>query len=85
MTDDPAKKQYLIFSAILALIISFILNFFFFGLLQGPIISGFPFNVTEATGVTAFFSRLVNTIVLGGFLTIPIYYFLQWLQNRGGY
>jgi hypothetical protein len=85
--DNSVKKQYLIFSGIIAVILSFILNFAFFELFSGTFLHGFPINVDDLTGAKEFFSKCFNSLFVGALLIAPIYYFLMWLQNRssGGY
>ena len=80
---DPAKKQYFIFCAIVSIILSGIVNFFFIDILKGSFAYGFPIGLTGLVGIGAFFARLINSIVLGLILTPMLYYFIQWLQHRG--
>lgn len=68
-------------SALIAFIFSFFLNFFFAGLLEGPFVSGFPISVANATGIGDLIARVVNTLVIGGLLTAPIYYLFLWFIN----
>jgi hypothetical protein len=82
--DDPAKRQYFMFSFVLGVIIGLFLNFFLADLITGPIVSGFPFNVSDASGIGGFFQKIINSTVMGALLTVPIYYGITWLQNRGG-
>lgn len=79
---DPAKKQYWIFSAIVAVIIALILNFAFLSLFPGTIIYGFPFNYGDAEGISLFLIKIVDSAILGAILTPGVYYFLNWLQHR---
>lgn len=83
MESDPAKKQYFVLSLVISMLLSFVLNFFFAGLLDVAFISGFPLNVVEATGIADLVARFVNTVVMGALLAVPMYYFLFWLQDKG--
>ena len=65
------------------MLVSFVLNFFFAGLLNVAFVSGFPINVVEATGFADLVARVVNTVVIGALLAVPMYYFLFWLQDKG--
>jgi hypothetical protein len=80
--DSSVRKQYLIFSGIIALILSFILNFALFELFSGTFLHGFPINIDELTGIKELLARLFNSIFTGALLIAPVYYFLMWLQNR---
>jgi len=82
MSSDPAKKQYFIFSLIIAILFSFFINYFVAGSLEGPVIGGFPIEVHNASGLTGFLYRLVNTLITGIFLSVPVYYGVMWLQNK---
>lgn len=79
---DPAKKQYWIFSAIVSVILSLILNFVFLSLFPGTIIYGFPFNYGDSVGFANFFIKIVDSLILGAILTPGVYYFLNYLQHR---
>lgn len=82
---DPAKKQYFMFSVIIAILLSFLINFVLLNMAMGPFFSGFPVALAELEGISYFFGQIVNTLVIAGFLSIPIYYGFMWLINRGGY
>jgi asparagine N-glycosylation enzyme membrane subunit Stt3 len=84
---DSAKKQYWIFAAILALIASIFLNFTIIGSAAGPFVEGFPISVYQAEGGGVFFSRLINSVVMGLLLVVPMYYLLNWIFKKatGGY
>lgn len=84
MFTDPGKRQYLIFAGILALMVSGIISFFFSGILEGPFISGFPIAISTLEGIARFMAQLVNTVVLGAMLTVPMYYLLSWLNQKAG-
>ena len=79
---DPAKKQYWIFSAIVSVILSLIINFAIFPLFKNSIIYGFPFNFGTSEGIALFFIKIIDSLILGAILTPGVYYFLQWLQHR---
>ncbi len=80
---DPAKKQYFIFSAVVAIIISAVINFAFIDVLKGTFAYGFPLSLANAVGVGAFVTRIVNSIVMGLILAPLLYYLIRWLQTRG--
>jgi hypothetical protein len=84
---NPAVKQYLIFSAVIALIVSLIVNFMLIESLKGTPFYGFPVNLTGSEGLGNFFYRIINTIVESLLLIIPVYLIIQWLltRGRGGY
>ncbi|MCA9386899.1 hypothetical protein KC669_02580 [Candidatus Dojkabacteria bacterium] len=84
MFTDPGKRQYLMFSFLLALIFSAIVSFFFADILEGPLVSGFPVSVSNLSGVVKFISMVFNTVVLSLMLTIPTYYLLSWLNRKAG-
>lgn len=79
---NPATKQYFVFSLIVALILSAIINFGFIELIKGSFIYGFPFNLNNLEGFGAFLARVVNTLVMGAFLAIPTYFILRELDRR---
>lgn len=80
--SDPAKKQYLIFSFVISLIFGVILSFPLADLLEGPLVSGFPISISDMSGLGKFFAQVFNSVILGAILTVPVYYGLDWLQNR---
>lgn len=82
MFEDPAKRQYLMFSAVIAIMFSFIIQFGLAGSIEGPYVEGFPFSVFELTGFEALLKRAFNTLFMAAFLVVPIYYLLMWGQNR---
>ncbi len=84
MFSDPGKRQYLMFSAVLAIIFAGILSFFFADLLEGPFVSGFPINISDLSGIGKILAQIINTAALGAMLTVPMYYFLSWLNQRAG-
>lgn len=82
MGTDPSKKQYFIFALILSLLFSFSLNFFLPDLVQASSSLGFPFSTADVSGFQRFFIQFVNSITMSALLTVPMYYFISWLQNR---
>ncbi len=80
---NPAVKQYLIFSAVIAVIVSIIVNFMLIESLKGTPFYGFPINLTGTEGITMFFYRIINTLIEGLLLIIPVYLIIQWLMTRG--
>jgi hypothetical protein len=82
--DDPTKQQYIIFAAIVSLIVAIFLNFTVIGAIPGLFVQGFPLNAFGATGVGLFFIRIVNSLVMGALLVVPMYYFLQWILKKMG-
>jgi hypothetical protein len=80
---DPAVKQYLTFSLVLAVILSVIINFGLVDLVKGTFAYGFPVNLSEAVGFANFIGRIINTLVFSFFLTVPVYFGLKWLRERG--
>ncbi len=81
--DDPAKKQYLIFSAVISFIVSFVINFFFTSATNIPLAGGFPITLYGSEGIGLLFGKTLNTLIIGLCLTPLIYFGIQWLQNRG--
>lgn len=80
---DPVTRQYIIFSAIVSFILSFFINFFIVNLLQNSfILYGFPLSLQGIEGFTNFIYRVINTIVVGVILIIPVYLLLNWLKTR---
>jgi hypothetical protein len=79
---DPAKQQYLILSAIISFIISFILNFPLNDFIQAANAFGFPFSTANSSGIASLFIQLINTVVMGGFLIVPMYMFFDYVNNR---
>ncbi len=82
---DPAKKQYFMFATVISIIISVILNFMFVGSLEGSFLYGFPFSLEGAGDATAFIYKILNSLIMAIFLIVPVYYFINWIQNKGGY
>jgi len=81
---DPAVKQYLIFSFVIGIIVGVLVNFLLIEGVKGSFAYGFPIVLNGVEGIANFLYRVINTVVLGGLLTIPIYLGLKWLQTRGG-
>lgn len=82
---DPAKKQYLIFSAVTSFFLSIAINFIFLGGVSGPLFSGFPVALAGLEGIAYFGGQIINTLILTALFTIPIYYGFMWMINRGRY
>ena len=85
MFDDinPAVKQYLIFSAVIAVIVSLIVNFSLIESLKGTPFYGFPVSLAGTEGFINLVYRLINTLIEGLLLIIPVYLIIQWLMTRG--
>lgn len=81
---DPAKKQYFIFSLVIAFIISIFYNFVLINITEGSAIYGFPMSLVDLEGANLVLARTVNTVIIGTLLSIPVYMGLMWLQTRGG-
>ncbi|MCS7317415.1 MAG: hypothetical protein NZZ41_03720 [Candidatus Dojkabacteria bacterium] len=80
---DPVTKQYLIFSTIISMIISFFFNFFLVNFLENSfILYGFPLGLKGTTGLINLFYRLINTLVVGLLLIVPMYLFLNWIKSK---
>jgi hypothetical protein len=81
--DNPDVKQYAIFSLIVSMIISFFINFYIVNLLENSfILYGFPISLKGVEGFANTLYRFINTIVVGIFLSVPMYFFLDWLKRR---
>ncbi|BCX14311.1 MAG: hypothetical protein KatS3mg085_843 [Candidatus Dojkabacteria bacterium] len=83
MDTDPAKRQYYIFSLVVAIILSFIINFVVIETLKGSLFYGFPLSLNGVTGFVAFIYKLINTIIYSLLLSVAVYYGIMWLINRG--
>lgn len=81
---DPATKQYIIFSLVISLIIGVIINFVLIEAVRGTFAYGFPINLNGVEGIVNFIDRIINTVVIGGFITFPVYFGIKYLQTRGG-
>ncbi len=79
---DPVAKQLWIFSFIVAVIASALINFLAVELLKGSFLYGFPINLTATSGIGSFFARLINSFLLGAVLTPLSYYLVKYLQTR---
>ena len=79
---DPATKQYIIFSAVVSLLISIFINFIFVNLMTGTFAYGFPINLGASEGIVNILLRTINTVIIGLFLTVPIYYLIIWWIKR---
>lgn len=80
---DPATKQYLIFSLIVSMILSAIINFALIEVLSHSFLYGFPVSLTDTTGLGNFLARVINTAVQGLILLPLVYYgFRYWITRR---
>jgi len=79
---DPVTKQYAIFSLIIGSILSFILNFLVVDIFKGTILDGFPLNLGGATGVIAFFYKIIDTLFLAAIFAVPVYMLIMYLLKR---
>lgn len=81
---NPAVKNYLIFSAIIAFVIALLLQFVFFETFKSSFIYGFPLSLLGTEGFGSFIIRVINTAITTLFFTPGVYFAIQWLQRRGG-
>lgn len=79
---NPVTKQLWIFSFIVSLIVSALINFLAVELLNGSFLYGFPFRLDDAVGIGSLVLRLVNSLALGLILTPLTYYIVKYLQTR---
>jgi len=79
---DPTTKQYIIFSLVIAIIVSFLINFILIEFIPNSPFYGFPFNLTNTQGLGNFIYRTIDTLVIAAFLTFPIYWGLMWFLKR---
>lgn len=80
---DPATRQYIIFSLIISMIISAVLNFALVEVLSGSFLYGFPVNLSTTSGIGNFLGRIINTAVQGLILLPLVYYgFRYWIRRR---
>ncbi len=79
---NPVTKQLWIFSFLVSLIFSALINFLAVELLRGSFLYGFPINLGNTAGLGTFFARLINTVVLGAIVTPMMYYIIKYLQTR---
>lgn len=81
---DPKIREYGIFSFTIAVIISLVINFTLVETLKGSFAYGFPINLAATSGIGNFLARVINSLVMGAFLTIPAYYLIMKYLVRGG-
>lgn len=79
---NEINRQYILFSALIAAIVSFVFNFFIIEFVRGTPLYGFPIGLGETVGFINLLFKLTNTIVIGAALTVPIFYGLKWVQNK---
>lgn len=80
---DPKIREYGTFSLIIAFIVSLIINFTLVETLRGGFGYGFPINLTDTVGLGNFLARIINSIVMAVFLSVPIYYLImKYLLRR---
>lgn len=79
---NPVTKQLWIFSFLVSLVISGLINFLAIELLRGSFLYGFPIKLDGAIGIGSFIARLINTFLLGMILTPLMYYVIKYLQTR---
>ncbi|MEP7103767.1 MAG: hypothetical protein ABI721_03600 [Candidatus Dojkabacteria bacterium] len=79
---DPAVKQYIVFSFVISLILGVLVNFILIEGVKGTFAYGFPINLNAVEGVLNFVYRVINTLILGALLTVPVYLGLKYLQTR---
>ncbi len=75
-------KNYFIFSAVIALVIAFILNFGFFETFKSSFINGFPISLNGSDGLGKFFIQIVNTLISALFFTPAVYLLIKYLERR---
>jgi hypothetical protein len=79
---NPVTKQLWIFSFLISLVISGLINFLAIELLKGSFLYGFPIKLDDAVGIGSFIARLINSVLLGAILTPLLYYVIKYLQTR---
>ncbi|CAG1021138.1 hypothetical protein DOJK_00809 [Patescibacteria group bacterium] len=79
---NPVTKQLWIFSFLVSLVISGLINFLAIELLKGSFLYGFPIKLDDAVGIGSFIARLINSVLLGAILTPLLYYVIKYLQTR---
>lgn len=79
---NPVTKQLWIFSFLVSLVISGLINFLAIELLKGSFLYGFPIKLDDAVGIASFIARLINSVLLGAILTPLLYYVIKYLQTR---
>ena len=79
---DPVTKQYAIFSLIIGLIISFILNFMIVDIFKGTLLYGFPLNLGGVSGIVSILYKLIDTLFIGAVFAVPVYMLIMYLLKR---
>ena len=79
---DSVTKQYILFSLVIGFILSFILNFIIIDIFKGTLIYGFPLGLSGVEGITSLIFKLINTIVLGLIIAIPVYMTIMYFLKR---
>jgi hypothetical protein len=79
---NPIVKQYLMVAAVIAVVISILINFVIVDFLKSSFFSGFPIGLTGTSGLGEFLARVFNTAFFTLFLTYPIYLGLRWIEKR---
>lgn len=79
---NPATKQMLIFSFVISLIASAVINFLIVEILKTTFLYGFPINLASTSGIGTFLSRVINTVVVGIILLPAVFYGVKYLQSR---
>ena len=79
---NPATKQYLIFSFIVGILLSIIINFVLIDIIKGTFLYGFPISLNGVDGFLNFLFRVINTLLIGTFLVIPMFYIIKELNRR---
>jgi len=80
---NPALKNYIIFSAVVAFVVAALLNFGLFANVRSSFIQGFPISIAETEGFVTFLITLINTLIATLFFTPVVYFIIQYLQRRG--
>ena len=80
---DEVRKQYLIFSSIISVFISYLLVYILFPLAKSIFFSGSIINITnDEAGLAVFIEGFINYVVVFGIVTSTIYFTIQWFLNR---
>lgn len=79
---DSSTKQYIIFSFVVSVVISLIANFIIINGLKGTPLYGIPINLANSAGFGEFLLRILNTLIMSVFLTLPVFWFLIWAYKR---
>lgn len=79
---DSTTKQYILFSFVVSIVISLIANFIIINGLKGTMFYGVPISLVNASGFGEFIIRIINSLVMALFLTLPMYWFMIWAYKR---